>query len=73
MPRAVALFEKQGFEVIPVPVDYSITEDVSPENGNARIQLKLMDIIPQSGNLSLTTNAMKEYLGYFVYQLQGWL
>lgn len=73
MPRAVALFEKQGIEVIPVPVDYSITENETPPNGGARMQLKLMDIIPQSGNLSLTTNAMKEYLGFFVYKLQGWI
>jgi len=73
MPRAVALFENQGLEVIPVPVDYTVTEDESPPNGASRFQLKLLDIIPQSGNLSLTTNALKEYLGYFVYQLQGWL
>jgi len=73
MPRAVALFEKQGIEVIPVPVDYSTTEDESPPDGASRILRKIMDIIPQSGNLSLTTNALKEYLGYFVYQLQGWL
>jgi len=73
MPRAVALFENQGLEVIPVPVDYSITEDETPVDGPSRFQLKLMDIIPQSGNLSLTTNALKEYLGYFVYKLQGWI
>lgn len=73
MPRAVALFEKQGFEVIPVPVDFSVTEDESPPQGSSRIQLKFMDIIPQTGNLSLTTNALKEYLGLFVYRLQGWL
>ncbi len=73
MPRAVALFEKQGIEVIPVPVDYTITEDESPPDGRSRVQRKIMDIIPQSGNLSLTTNALKEYLGYFVYQLQGWI
>lgn len=73
MPRAVALFEKQGFDVIPVPVDFSVTEDESPPEGPSNIQLKFMDIIPQAGNLSLTTNAMKEYLGYFVYRLQEWL
>lgn len=73
MPRAVALFEKQGLEVIPVPVDYSITDGAAPADGASRLQVKLIDIIPQSGNLSLTTNALKEYLGYFVYKLQGWL
>jgi uncharacterized SAM-binding protein YcdF (DUF218 family) len=73
MPRAVALFEKQGVEVIPVPVDYSITDNESTDSGESRLLHKLIDIIPQSGNLSLTTNALKEYLGFFVYNLRGWL
>ena len=27
MPRSVALFEKQGFEVIPAPADFSVTQE----------------------------------------------
>jgi uncharacterized SAM-binding protein YcdF (DUF218 family) len=73
MPRSVALFEKQGLEVIPVPVDFSITEDESPSDGNNNFQRKVLDIIPQAGNLNLTTSAMKEYIGMLVYKLQGWL
>lgn len=73
MPRAVALFEKQGIEVVPVPVDFSITEDESPQDHGNNLQSKIINIIPQAGNLSLTTNAMKEYIGYFIYKLQGWL
>jgi uncharacterized SAM-binding protein YcdF (DUF218 family) len=73
MPRAVALFEKQGLEVIPIPVDFSITEDESPQTRSDLFLSKVIDVIPQASNLSLTTNAMKEYIGYFVYKLQGWL
>jgi len=73
MPRSVALFEKQGVEVIPVPVDFSITEDESPQDSSGILQSKIIKIIPQASNLSLTTNAMKEYIGYFIYKLQGWL
>ena len=73
MPRAVALFEKQGIEVVPVPVDFSITEDESPQDHGSNLQSKIINVIPQAGNLSLTTNAMKEYIGYFIYKLQGWL
>ncbi len=73
MPRAVALFEKQGFEVTPLPVDYSVTESLSQDNGKDSFINKLMDIMPSASNLALTTNAMKEYLGYFIYKLQGWL
>ena len=70
MPRSVALFEKQGFEVIPMPVDYSITKD----NENSKSFLStIIGFIPSAGNLASTTNALKEYLGIFTYHLQGWL
>ena len=73
MPRAVALFEKQGLEVIPVPVDFTITEEASPLNSSDALLSKIVDVIPQVSNLSQTTNAMKEYIGFFIYKLQGWL
>lgn len=73
MPRAVALFEKQGFEVIPLPVDFSVTDSLTATSGEASFISKLLDIMPSASNLALTTNAMKEYLGYFIYKLQGWL
>jgi len=73
MPRAVALFEKQGLEVIPIPVDFSMTADESPTDRNGSFLVKTIKIIPQASNLSLTTNALKEYFGFLVYKLQGWL
>ena len=73
MPRAVALFEKQGFEVTPLPVDFSVTDSISASSSEGNIVGKLIDIMPTASNLALTTNAMKEYLGYFIYKLQGWL
>jgi uncharacterized SAM-binding protein YcdF (DUF218 family) len=73
MPRSVALFEKQGIEVIPIPVDFNITEDESPQDSKGNLQSKIIKIIPQASNLSLTTNAMKEYIGFLIYKLQGWL
>jgi uncharacterized SAM-binding protein YcdF (DUF218 family) len=73
MPRSVALFEKQGLEVIPLPVDFTITEKESPHDRSDALLAKIIDVIPQVSNLSLTTNAMKEYIGFFIYKLQGWL
>lgn len=73
MPRSVALFEKQGIEVVPVPVDFNITEDQSPQDKTGSLLSKIVDVIPQASNLALTTNAMKEYLGFFMYKVQGWL
>jgi uncharacterized SAM-binding protein YcdF (DUF218 family) len=71
MPRAVALFEEQGFDVIPLPVDYSVVE--GPSSADSTWMTRILNIIPNVSNLALTTNALKEYLGTFIYRLQGWL
>lgn len=73
MPRSVALFEAQDFEVTPLPVDYSVVENQSAESQDSIFITKILNIIPNVSNLALTTNALKEYLGTFIYQLQGWL
>ncbi|HEY59351.1 MAG TPA: YdcF family protein [Anaerolineae bacterium] len=70
MPRAVALFEEQGFKVVPVPVDYAITDSTAK---SATLISTVLDFLPSASNLALTTNALKEYLGMLTYHLQGWL
>jgi uncharacterized SAM-binding protein YcdF (DUF218 family) len=71
MPRAVALFQKLGLEVIPLPVDYSVTQaDISWNNQDWLGQV--FGLLPSTGNLSATTNALKEYFGIFTYWLRGW-
>jgi uncharacterized SAM-binding protein YcdF (DUF218 family) len=70
MPRAVMLFEKQGLQVIPIPVDYSVVENTNTEESALDVVLGLL---PSVGNLATTTNVMKEYIGIWIYSLQGWL
>ena len=70
MPRSVKLFEKQGIEVIPIPVDYSVVEE---QQGQTSFLDNLMGLLPSAGNLAVTTNALKEYLGIWTYTLQGWI
>ena len=72
MPRAVALFENQGFEVIPAPTDYSITQADWQSMLSANLPAQLLNLLPSAGDLASTTNAIKEYLGILVYQLRGW-
>jgi uncharacterized SAM-binding protein YcdF (DUF218 family) len=72
MPRAVALFQKLGLEVVPLPVDYSVTlADISWNEQDWLGQV--LGLLPSTGNLSATTNALKEYFGIFTYWLRGWL
>ncbi len=73
MRRAVALFEKQGLEVIPAPTDYSYSDE-QWENEITFSWAKAYEfIVPSIGNIRSLENALKEYLGYFVYGLRGWL
>jgi len=71
MPRSVPLFENQGFEVIPAPTDFSVTQadwDSLTEFGPGMI----VRLLPTSDNLSSTTRVLKEYIGMVVYRLRGW-
>ncbi len=73
MPRSVALFEHQGIQVIPAPVDFTITQDGWENLNTPDLQAMLVNLVPNTSSLSLTTNAMKEYIGLLIYGLRGWL
>lgn len=70
MPRSVMLFEKQGIHVIPIPVDYSIVAEAESDQSFLDV---LFGLLPNAGSLAITTNVMKEYIGIWVYSLQGWV
>jgi uncharacterized SAM-binding protein YcdF (DUF218 family) len=73
MPRALKLFEGQGFDVVPSPTDFQVTELgwKSLRYPNARFQL--MNLLPTAQNLEMTSAALKEYLGLTAYRLIGWM
>ncbi|MEP5567619.1 MAG: YdcF family protein [Halioglobus sp.] len=63
MSRAVPLFERQGFEVIPAPTDYQrlVGKPLVPR------------WLPTADDLGRSTAAIKEYVGFIYYRAQGWL
>lgn len=73
MPRSVQIFEKMGFEVIPAPTDFEVTQSAWNLMTNASWQNWLILLIPNANNLELTTRALKEYIGILVYGWRGWL
>ncbi len=73
MPRSKALFEKQGIHVTPAPVDFTITERNWESTFRPGLDEFLIFIMPNSSSLGLTTNVLKEYIGYLIYGLRGWL
>jgi len=73
MPRSVALFEKQGLEVIPSPTDFTITERGWESLSSFKSAQVLLNIMPNASSLNLTTNVLKEHLGMVVYKMRGWI
>jgi uncharacterized SAM-binding protein YcdF (DUF218 family) len=72
MPRSLAIFKKQGFEVTPAPTDFHVVND--PLNPNLNTwQGRALSFMPQTENLHYLTRAIKEYLGLLIYWLRGWL
>ncbi len=73
MPRAVAVFEKAGLQVIAAPTDYFVTGDPDITNGKLGENFKPLNLMPQAKYLTVTTNSMKEYVGLVYYRLRGWI
>ena len=71
MPRSVSLFEAQGFEVTPLPVDYSVVEDGSAENQNSVLVTKILNIIPNASNSGLNDQCIKGIFGIIYLPAPG--
>ena len=64
MPRAAGVFRKTGLEVVPVAADH-VTGWPEPD-----VPFR---VLPETGALSDSATALKEYIGLFVYRLRGWV
>ncbi len=73
MMRSVALFENEGFQVIPAPADYSITIENWDSLWRPTLEDLFVGLVPNASNLSELNAGLKEYLGFVVYRLRGWL
>ena len=72
MPRALAIFKKQGVEAIAAPTDFLVSERTIAEIGGTR-QALLLSLLPDANNLDKVSRAIKEYIGLVIYRLRGWL
>lgn len=70
MPRSVLIFEQQGFEVIPAPADFLIT-DADLDWSRRPLSGWALEFVPQVEYLRLTTVALREYIGLLTYRLLG--
>ncbi len=67
MPRSMEIFRKVGVESIPAPTDF-----LSVKNENDKGWATVLELLPSVDALKNTTNAIKEYIGLFMYQMLGW-
>lgn len=73
MPRSQAIFAKQGFDVIPAPTDYIITQAKWDYYWTPDPVIQIFNLFPSAETLDFTMRALKEYVGIMVYRLRGWL
>jgi uncharacterized SAM-binding protein YcdF (DUF218 family) len=64
MPRAMAVFRRAGLPVI------ASTTDVLALDGD---QADLFKWLPDASALSMTTTAAKEWMGFLIYKVRGFL
>ncbi|NJK39714.1 MAG: YdcF family protein, partial [Oscillatoriales cyanobacterium SM2_3_0] len=72
MPRSVAIFERQGMEVIPAPTDFLVASAADPVENPGNWRGQILSIIPDAAALREFTLALKEYIGLVIYRLRGW-
>lgn len=64
MRRAYAVFKKQGLAVAPAATDHQVTYPLWET---------VLDLLPTSGALHMTSVVFRERVGYWVYAARGWL
>jgi uncharacterized SAM-binding protein YcdF (DUF218 family) len=63
MPRALAVFRRAGYWVIPAPADF---------RGGPPFEGGVLAFLPDAAALETSTIALREWFGLTVYHLRGW-
>jgi uncharacterized SAM-binding protein YcdF (DUF218 family) len=72
MPRSMAIFKHLGIKAIAAPTDYRISQSEIDQT-NLQTEAAILNFFPNEESFSMTTQAIKEYIGMFVYKLRGWV
>jgi uncharacterized SAM-binding protein YcdF (DUF218 family) len=72
MPRAIAIFRHLKIDAIPAPTDFMVSDRNLIESNYSR-KSQILSLIPTAESLDFTTQALREYIGMFIYRLRGWL
>jgi uncharacterized SAM-binding protein YcdF (DUF218 family) len=72
MPRSIAIFKRLGIKVIAAPTDYRISQ-LELDQPNRQTEAAILSFMPNEECFFVTTQAIREYIGIFVYILRGWI
>ena len=72
MSRSLAIFQKQGIDAIPAPTDFLVSDRNLIESTLSK-ESRILSLLPDTDSLDRTTQAIKEYIGTFIYRLRGWI
>lgn len=71
MPRSLAIFRKEGIDAVAAPTDFIISDRNLKQHRYSK-ESRIISFIPNSESLDRTTQALKEYIGSYIYRLKGW-
>jgi uncharacterized SAM-binding protein YcdF (DUF218 family) len=71
MPRAVGLFRRVGFDVVPAPTDFQVVDAPPPGDDFPWLEQRALSALPNARNLASTTLALREWMGIGVYRALG--
>lgn len=72
MPRSMAIFKHLGIQAIAAPTDYRVSQ-LELDEPNLQTESVILSLIPDEEHLSVTTSAIREYIGMWVYKVKDWL
>jgi hypothetical protein len=66
------IFQRQKIEAIAAPTDFLVSEP-EMEIPSSNLGAIVLNLLPDSGRLDITTKVIKEYIGTIIYRLKGWI
>jgi uncharacterized SAM-binding protein YcdF (DUF218 family) len=72
MPRSMAIFKHLGINAIAAPTDYRVSQ-LELDEPNLQTESVILSLIPNEERLLVTTAAIREYIGMWVYKVKDWL
>lgn len=72
MPRSAAVFARQGIDFLPAPTDFFVSDIEHAHYWTPDPAVQVFNLIPSAEDMTLTTMALKEWIGIFMYRIRGW-